>query len=63
MTRPVDRDLLIHFMIEVFDYPEDVARETMMKLELDGDGLILNEAWQECKRWNTQMQREIYGNE
>lgn len=58
MTRAFDADLLCRYLIEVYDYPEPVARETIEKLRLDGDGLMLNEVLNECEAWHKQTVRE-----
>ena len=61
MTRPFDRDLLLRFLVEVYNYPLPTAEETIENLRLNGDGLIFDGVLRECKEWDTQMKREAGG--
>jgi len=50
-------------MVDVLAWPRSVAVASIEKLELDGDGLLLDDALRECEAWHTQMEREDDGNE
>ncbi len=63
MTRAFDADLLRRYLMEVYNYPEPVARETIENLRLDGDGLRLEEVLKGCREWHRQMVNETQEDE